>query len=174
MSAPPIPAELASNPPLLGYTPTSINQIILSAGQRATRFPGPLVCGRQSDPYVPGAALLSLPLLVDYTMGSFSLPMQFPRESVLLWAVNMVYASFAGGTQDTSFQLGTGSGRNDILAADGFGAIHTTGIVPVTGTLPFEIDPNPFQAWLTVTGYGNTAGSALLILLFMRCALQWS
>jgi len=108
-------------------------------------------------------------------MGDFSIPIQFPPASILLWACTIVYNGFSGGSSgDTTFQLGTGAGRNDILAADGFGAIHTTQVHPVTGTLPFAVDPNPFQAWLTVTQGGNNAGNAGLLLLFARCAPTWS
>jgi hypothetical protein len=165
----------AANPPLLGKTPTQIKQILLNAGSPAAHISGPIISGRPGAVAIPGLALLSVPILVDYTMGNFSLPIQFPEESILLWAASMVYNSFTGGVSgDTTFQLGTANGRNDILAADGMGPIHTTAIHPVTGTLPFAVDPNPFQCWITVNNEGNTAGSGVVILIFMRSANLWT
>jgi len=41
-----LPAPLAAGPlPPLGFTPTSVNQIILNVGQKPTYFAGPLVSG---------------------------------------------------------------------------------------------------------------------------------
>jgi hypothetical protein len=164
--------------PPFGKTPTAINQIVANApGIITTQFTGPVVSGQINMGTVPGLALLALPILVDYSMGDFSLPIQFPPQSMLLWAATMVYNSFTGssGPTDTTFELGTAAGRNDILTADGMGPIHTTAIHPIQGTLPFAIDPNPFQAWLSVAQSGNTAGSGLIVLIFARLGqLKWS
>jgi hypothetical protein len=153
-------------PPLLGHAPINISQLLISLGDKAAHFQGPVASGRPGE--IQGSALLNLFLHVDYTMGSFSLPIQFPTDAMLLWACTLVYAPFTGGSADTTFQLGTGSGRNDILTADGMGPIHTTSIKPVTGTLPFSIDPNPGQCWITVTGNSNTAGNGGVILIYLR------
>jgi len=174
---PPAPMPQAGPPPpkYLGKTPTSIAQIIPSLGEKGTHFKGPLLSGG-----VPGAnlalgsALLSIGLQVDYTMGSFSLPLQFPADCFLLWKTTLVYNAFTGGSADTTVTLGTGSGRNDILAADGMGPLHAVSIKPVTGPLPFTIDPNPGQLWVTVTSNGNTAGLGVVVLIYARGFQKWS
>lgn len=163
-------------PPPFGKTPTDISQIIYAAGAQATRTAAPIVSAPIGMGQVPGLALLALPIYIDYSMGNFSLPMQFPPQCMLLWAATLVYASFTGsaGPTDTTFQLGTASGRNDILAADGMGPIHTTAIHPVEGTLPFAADPNPGQCWLTVNNQGNTSGSGVITLIYFRTASNWN
>lgn len=175
--APPAPSMIIQPPQVqatyLGKTPTSINQILLSGGAKATHFTGPVVSGNSAHE-VLGSALLAMAISVDYTMGNFSLPIQFPTDSLLLYFVTMPYAAFAGGTGDTQVQLGTASGRNDIATANGFGALHTITINPVQGTLPFSVDPNPFQCWITVNNEGNTAGKGVVLLTYARLAQAWS
>jgi hypothetical protein len=169
---PEVPTGLVAVPPF-GKTPTNISQIIYSAGAQASRTTAPFVSGPIGTGQVPGLALLCLPIYLDYSMGNFNLSMQFPPQCMLLWAATLVYNAFNGGV-DTTFQLGTGSGRNDILVATSMGAIHTTAIHPVTGTLPYPIDPNPGQLWLGVNNSSATAGTGLINLIYMRTAAKWS
>ena len=153
--------------PILGSTPTSIQQILLApfGSNRPSRVTGPMMSGPKGGLAV-GSALLALPLWVDYSMGSFNLPIQFPPGSILLWIQMTTYAAWGGGAQNTAVSLGTASGRTDIFGPDGFPAQHVMELLPMTGTLPFATDPNPWQCWVGVNGYSNTSGAGFLSLLY--------
>jgi hypothetical protein len=174
-SAPPAVNPFAI-PPLFGKTPTSISQILASTlGSKGTHFTGPVVSGGTPGSGVAqGSALLALAIQVDYTMGAFSLPLQFPADALILWATTLVYTAFAGGTGDTSFTLGKTTGAADVLAAHNMGALHAVSIVPAIGTLPLPSDANPGQLWINVTPNGNTAGQGIIVLLYMRPFFKWS
>ena len=153
-------------PPLLGKVPTSAKQLTFQPTVMPTRFTGPVLSGGK-DEVVVGSAMLQLPLWIDWTMGNFSLPIQFQRGSMLLWIVQMAYAPF-NGSQSTSVALGTNQNGAQIAAADGFDVYHNIKIRQCTGTLPFAIDPNPFQCWITVNNYGATAGSGVVLIGYAR------
>jgi hypothetical protein len=163
-------------PPVLGAVPTGINQILVtSLGEKASHFKGPVASGGvPGSNLAVGAALLSLAVQVDYSMGNFSLALQFPPDCVLLWTTTLVYTAFAGGTGDTTVALGTTANGVDVLAATAMGAIHTTAIHPVTGTLPYGADANPGKLWITVTQLGSTAGLGLVNLIYARNFLKWN
>lgn len=168
-------------PPPLGKTPTSIKQMMPNSSStttRATHFTGPVVCGPPpGSTAVGGAAICTLALQLDYSMGNFSLPVQFPPGALLLWAISIEYAAF---TAAPSISLGRTSGAADILAADALGlTADATQIVPVTGALPFPWETvtggAPGQAFLNVTGNtANTAGGAFLLFAYVMMARPWN
>lgn len=175
-SAPPSVTPLAI-PPLLKKTPTSINQIIpATLGDKGTHFTGPVVSGPQPGANMAaGAALSAMALQVDYSMGAtFSLPLQFPKDCFLLWALPIVYTAFSGGTGDSTFALGTTANGVDILAATNMGALHAVAIKPVIATIPLPSDAVPGQIYFTVQNGTNTAGLGIVLLIYARSALKWS
>lgn len=153
---------------ILGGTPTSLAQIRLApyGSSRPSRTSGPLTSGPMGG--TVGSALLALPLWIDYSMGNFSLPVPFPPGSILLWVQMTTYAAWAGGTQNPTVALGTASGLHDIFGPAAFPAQHVMELAPMTGTLPFATDPNPWQAWLTIAGFANTSGAGFLSLIYGR------
>lgn len=156
--------------PILNQTPNAINQILLApyANSRPSRTTGPLMSGPIGMGQVTGSALLALPLWVDYSMGSFSLPVQFPPGCILLWIQMTTYADWAGGAQSPAISIGSTVGTSDIFGPDEFPLQHVMILQPMIGTLPFATDPNPWQAWLTVDGYANTSGAGFLSLIYGR------
>jgi len=162
-------------PPLLGKTPTSLNQILPSLlGAKGTHHVGPVISGGTPGSGVAqGSALCALPLQIDYTMGAFSLPIQFPPDCQLLWAISLVYTAFAG-TGDLSYQLGIAPNGATVLAAQVMGAIHTSALHPVTGTIPYGNDPNPGLIYFTAVPNGNTAGLGIVTLIYSRLFPKWS
>lgn len=168
------PVALASFPPL-GYTPTNVKQIFASVGPQATHFSAPVVSGPvPGSQAVPGAALLSLTLRLDYSMGNFTIPIQFPPNVILLWTAIAVQTAFTGGTQETAFVLGTTSGGSDILPVQAIaGAAGSMEIVPISGLLAPPPAANPFTAFLAVSNYGNTAGSALVTIMYAPLYSAW-
>jgi hypothetical protein len=161
-------------PPVLGKTPTAINQIMLSGGHKATHFRGPVVHGSPTAGEALGTAMGTIALWVDYSMGSFSLPLQLPKDSILLWRVLMPYVAFAGGTGDSTVALGAVASGASISAATVFGALNSITISPVIAPVPQANATNPFQIFITVTGNSNTSGSGLLLLVFARLSLLWT
>jgi len=166
LGIPPGNWRFKSQPPLLGRAPASIRDMILAPQNPATRFTGPILSGEKGHVAI-GSAMLQLPLWVDYTMGNFSLPIQFEPASMLIWIVQMAYADF-NGSQSTSVALGTNQDGVQIAVPDGFLPMHQIGIRQCTGTLPFAIDPNPFECWVTVNNYGATAGSGVVLIGYAR------
>jgi hypothetical protein len=158
--------RLGGPPPLLGKAPTAARQLTFKPSVPVTRFTGPVLSGSKDEVAV-GSAMLQLPLWVDWTMGSFSLPIQFQPGTMLIWVVQMAYSPW-NGSQSASIALGTNQNGNQIIVPDGFEDIHLVKIRQVTGTLPFAIDPNPFQAWITLNSYGATAGSGVVLIGYAR------
>jgi hypothetical protein len=165
-------------PPLLGKTPTTVQQLLANFGGKATHFTGPVVSGgTPGAATVAGSALCALMLRVDYTMGNFTLPILFPADSILLWCTQQAYTAFTGGTLDTTFALGRTSGGAEILAATNMGALHAAAIEPVISSLPLSSDAptfTPFQAYLTVAQSGNTAGQGVIVIIFARGFNVWT
>jgi hypothetical protein len=154
---------------ILGHIPKSLAELLLApyASNRPSRTTGPLMSGPVGGQVV-GSALLALPLWIDYSMGNFSLPVQFPPGSVLLWIQMTTYAAWGGGTQNPAVSIGTANGTSDIYGPIAFPAQHVMTLQPMTGTLPFATDANPWKAWLTINGYSNTSGAGFLSLLYAR------
>jgi len=171
----PPPGSLPATFPPLGHTPTRIQEILVNAGAKATHFSGPIVSGfptaNHMSQQAAGTAILACALRIDYSMGSFSLPIQFPHDAILLWAVSVGLTAFSGGAAPT-LALGSAASGADILAATTVGAAGTA-ITPVTGILPPASATHPFQAYLTLTNAGSTAGSAIILLLFARTTSLW-
>jgi hypothetical protein len=163
------PAQMAA-PPLLGSTPTGINQIIASLGtNKGTHFTGPVCSGGPPGKNIIGSALDALFLHVDYTMKNFSLPVQFPVDSILLWAAPVAYTAFVPAATAT-LALGSTLNGVDILAATpiGTGPVAVTGQLPVGGT-------TPFQAYVTVGANTlTTAGSIVVALIYATGFPKWS
>jgi hypothetical protein len=153
---------------VLGKTPTSVAQILLSPYGSAlpSRVTGPLASGPAGG--TVGTALLSIGLSIDYSMGNFSLPVQLPPGSILLWLQATTYQAWSGGTQNPTVSLGTTNGGTQILAAQTFPAKGIMLLAPATGTLPFATDPNPWQFWINLTGFSNTAGAGFVVLIYGR------
>jgi hypothetical protein len=161
-----------SNPPLLGRPATSIRQIVLAPQNPASRFTGPVLSG-EKDGVVVGSAILQIPMLVDATMGSFTLPMQFEAVSLILWMVTMTYAPFNGNDSGTprqpSVSFGSSPGGGEIFPQDGLeGTLHVLSYREAVGTLPYAVDPNPFLGYLTVNQYGATQGQGLIMIGYAR------
>jgi hypothetical protein len=160
-------------PPVLGKTPTSINQLYFNSGKKGTHFTGPVCSGGGKDPF--GSALEVMVLQVDYSMGGFSLPIVFPTDAILLWVNTLSVVAFAGGTGDASISLGTAASGADILGISNPGVVHATTIHPVLRSLPLNgIDTNPGQCYLTFGNSSATSGLALVMILYARCAMKWS
>jgi hypothetical protein len=161
-------------PPVLGKTPTAINQIFVTGGYKATHFRGGVVSGGFTPGETPGVDLASIALYVDYSMGNFTLPLQLPKDSILLWRVLMPYVAFAGGSGDTQVELGVAANGVGISPATNMGALNSITITPVVAPVPQANATNPFQIYITVTGNGNTSGSGLVVLVFARLAQIWN
>ena len=159
--------------PVFGSVPTNTNQILASFGAKGTHFTGPLLTGGPPGRAISGSALSTVFLRVDYSMGNFSLPIQFPTDALLLWMVTFVYTAFAGGAGDTTVALGTAASGTQILAAKNMGALRATTISPVTGMLPYSTDTNLFQAFITVTNGTNTSGSGVVALVYANAFRKW-
>jgi hypothetical protein len=176
-------------PPLLGKAPTALSQILANLGDRGTHHFGPLITGG-SPSFTPaaappvtmvrkvaGSALAACFVQIDYTMGDFTLPMLFPTDSILLWAIPQVFTPFTGGTGDTKFQLGRTSGGAEILAATAMGLLHAFALAPMISTLPTYSDApgmTPFQAYLHIAQTGNTAGQGIVAFIFARGFQKWT
>jgi len=176
-------------PPLLGKAPTSLANIIANLGDKGTHHFGPVITGggpsftaAATPPVtqvtkVAGSALAAFFIQIDYTMGDFTLPLLFPTDSILLWAIPQVYTPFTGSATDTKFQLGRTSGGAEILAATVMGVAHALTISPMLSTLPTYSDApgmTPFQAYLHVAQSGNTAGQGIVAFIFARGFQKWS
>jgi hypothetical protein len=177
-------------PPGLGKVPASVSglQPPLPIGSKATYFSGPLMSGsipqkatagypNASFAPVGGAALLTMALAVDYSMGNFTVPVQFPPDSVITGVAEVIAVPFTG--TPPKFQLGTTSGAADIVAATAFPATAgPTTFAAAAGQLPLwgSTTPKvPFQASFTVTlNTGSTAGLALVLIQFARVPQKWT
>lgn len=167
-----------SLPPLLGKAPTSFAQMQSKLpGTKATHFMGPVVSGPATGKNeASGTGAQALTLLLDYTMGNFSIPIQFPIGSFVYSWLSVTFVAFATGP--VAFTMGSTSGATDILTAGSFGAAHGELDQNITGSLPLwdAVSPAvPFQGWLNVSGNtGGPGGQGLIVLFFFRLALPWS
>ena len=176
---PAAPQAAAFPPPALGKTPTSIGQLAPKPpiGAKATHFSAPISSGpTPGSAAVAGAAVLTLTLTLDYSMGNFSLPIQFPVDSLLLWAA--LVESATAFTAPPSVSVGMTNGAADIVAATPLAGAGKTAWVAATGQLPLEgaVSPQvPFQGWINVTANGaNTAGFGYVVLGYARIPQPWN
>lgn len=171
----PVQTAAVPMPPPLGKVPTSIKQLVPSNGLKATHFLGPVVSGPPpGSAGMGGAALDVLALQLDYSMGNFSLPIQFPPGAVLLWFAASQYQAF---TAEPDVALGRTAGAGDIMAATPLPAAPDNQIYQpiLAGALPFPWETNPGQAFLNVTlNTGNTAGGAILLFGFALIPRPWN
>lgn len=165
-------------PPLLGKAPTSVAQLQRNLpGAKGAHFNGPVVSGpAPGASQVAGAAPCALALLVDYTMGNFSIPIAFPAGSFVYSWLSVCFTAFATGP--VVFTMGSTSGASDIFAAGSFGSAGGEVDQNITGSLPLwnAVAPAvPFQGWLNVTGNtGGPAGQGLIVLFYVRLPLPWN
>jgi hypothetical protein len=186
-AAPVVTPFVGSLPPLLGKAPTSVAQMQRNIpGTKGSHFTGPVVSGPSpgapypftagQNPQVSGTGACALALLLDYTMGNFSIPIAFPQGSFIYSWLSVCFAPFATGP--VAFTMGTTSGATDIVSGGSFGAALGELDQNITGSLPLwnATSPQvPFQGWLNVTGNtGGPAGQGLIVLFFIRLALPWS
>jgi hypothetical protein len=117
--------------------------------------------------------MLALPVIIDYSMGNFSLTIQFPANSFLYGVSIEGLIAFTAATPPT-VQLGRTAGGAQILAATPLSIVlRSVTNVPVIGSLPFPGDTGvlaPWQASLTVAGNAgtSTAGSNLVAIIYGR------
>ncbi|HEY6290745.1 MAG TPA: hypothetical protein VI455_04175 [Terriglobia bacterium] len=171
------PPGVQAAPPrgYLGFVPTNINQVLANLGPKATHFTGAVVSGGvPGSVFCDGSALCCLLLQVDYTMGTFSLPVVFPQASILLWCATMVLVPFAGGADDATVALGRTLSGSEILAAQDMGALYALTVEPVTGTLGLPTDANPYQCYVTFNSEGNTSGQGFVVLMYARSWATWN
>lgn len=195
--APPVPDGFAldgpvvtpfvgSLPPFLGKTPTSVAQLQRNIpGTKGSHFAGPVVSGPApgapypltagQNPHVAGAAPCALSLLIDSSMGNFSIPIAFPPGSFVYSWLSVCFTPFATGP--LVFTMGTTSGASDIFGGGSFGSALGEVDQNVTGSLPLwnATSPQvPFQGWLNVTANNAGTGQGLIVLFYIRLPLPWS
>lgn len=186
LDAPTVTPFVGSLPPFLGKTPTSVAQLQRNLpGTKGSHFGGPVVSGPTpgspypltagQNPQVAGAAALALALLIDSSMGNFSIPIAFPPGSFVYSWLSVCFTPFATGP--LVFTMGTTSGASDIFAAGSFGSAGGEVDQNITGSLPLwnAVSPQvPFQGWLNVTANNAGTGQGLIVLFFIRLPLPWS
>ena len=147
---------------------------MFSTGVKATHFSGPVVCGPPNQTAVPSAALLSLNLQLDFSMGNFNLQLPFP-PGALVFAVATVLCrptpSTAPRPAAPTVSIGTATGLSDIFAV----ALPTTAnAVKNTLTSGNNIPAN-CAAWLSVSGNtANVTGEMELAVLYIPPFQKWS
>lgn len=181
-------------PPPAGSTAESAFQLQapLPIGEKATHFSGPIVSGgipavsgwttphggpMLTDP-IGGSANLTAGFWVDYSQGDFTIPIQFPPDS-LIGAIGAATAvAFASAP---TFQIGRTSGGSEIgggsMPAPGgpLTFIDATGQLPLWGAQDATPPLVPFQAFLTVAGNtGGAAGLGVILVQFIRIAQRWT
>jgi hypothetical protein len=168
------PIPLAGIPPALNATPTSVNQLIWTPARVPNIFTSSFQSGDKSQGQVIGTGIIGLPLIVDYTMGNFSVTLQFPPNS-FLYAVSITGLVAFTAVSAPTVQLGRTAGGAEILAATALSKVlRSVTNAPVIGSLPFPGDASVLPAWqasLTVAANGagaNTAGSNLVVILYGR------
>jgi hypothetical protein len=158
-------------PPLLGAAPTTSTQLRgLVPGSKASHFTGPVVSGPTpgSPDGIAGAAVLTATFSIDYTMGNFALPIQFPVNSILLWAQSVVIVAY--DLAEPTVELGTAANGADILALTPFAGVRSSEWQAVTLGLPAN-----GVIYLSVAGNtGHASGQALVTLGYARCARAWN
>ncbi len=155
-------------------------------GSKGSHFGGPVMSGPPvgapypltagQNPQVSGVAPCALTLLLDYSMGNFSIPIAFPPASFIYSWLSVTFAAFAVGP--VAFTMGSTSGATDIFSNGSFGAANGELDQNITGSLPLwtAVSPAvPFQGWLNVTGNtGGPAGQGLIVLFYVRMPLPWN
>lgn len=168
-----IPVPLAGIPPSLGTVPTSINQIIWAPARIPTTFTSSVHSGDRAQGEAVGTGMIALPVIIDFSMGNFSLTIQFPRNTFLYGVSITGLIAFTAATAPT-VQLGRTAGGAQILAATPLSLVaHSVTNVPVIASLPFPGDAGVLPAWqasLTVAGNAgtSTAGSNLVVIIYGR------
>lgn len=173
-------------PPPSENTPAGMDALgaPLPIGTKATHFSGPIVSG--GLPQVPvwpdfaslavgGSAMLSTTLAIDFGMGNFMVPLQFPSDALI---TGFAMATVVQFTTPPSFQVGKTPGAGDIAG----GSLPAPGgplqFQPATGQLPlWDAAPpqRPFLAFLTVSGNtGGTAGLGFVLLQYVRIPQRWT
>lgn len=173
---PPGQPEIGAPPTPLGHVPQGIDEIMFPGTQQGTLFQGPVVSG--PAPGINGAcgaARLTLSLQVDFTMGNFQLPIQFPGGSFIT-ALNAI--TLQAGLATTFIMIGTEAGQGDIATVP----------LPALGAFEPDIEPSvqlplwnaaapqaPFTAWVSVSANtGQTAGCAIVLIDYVRIPAPWS
>lgn len=175
--APVVMPFAGSLPPFLGKTPTSVTQLQRNLpGTKGAHFNGPVVSGPgPGKSEVAGVGTCALTLLLDYTMGNFSIPIVFPSGSFIYSWLSVCFAPFATGP--VAFTMGSTTGATDIFSNGSFGAANGELDQNITGSLPLwnVVSPQvPFQGWLNVTGNtGGPGGQGLIVLFYVRLPLPW-
>jgi hypothetical protein len=175
----PPPSSIPPTLPPLGHVPTHIGELYANVGTKASAFSGPVVSGRPNanhlDDSVWGSAILALPLRIDYSMGNFTLPIQFPRDAILLGTIQLGVTAF---TTAPTLSLDADPLATTTLVP--IGAAPAAGEqesnLAVTTALPgaAAVAPEvPFQAFLAVSGNTGTAGASILLILFARVTPNW-
>ena len=175
---PPGQPDLGAAPAPLGHKPQGVNEIEHPGTQLGTLFSGPIVSG--PTPGINGAvgaARLTLCLQLDYSMGNFQLPIQFPGGSYIT-GVNAVMLQ--PGLMTAFITLGTEAGQGDICTVP-LPAVGATldPPPPVMAQLPlWHVNPPqlPFVMWINVTGNPTTAtaGMAIILIDYVRVPAAWS
>lgn len=160
----------------------------LPLGTLATHFSGPLVSGGiaqqtgwrplgqlQVDGPIGGTPILSTSLTVDFSMGNFTVPVQFPSDSLAISFAGVTAVPF---TTSPTFQLGGLPGGSDILTGGTFAAPGSPiTFQPVTAQLPLWDAAGlqkPFQGFLTInSNTGGTAGLGFILIQFVRIPRRW-
>ena len=175
---PPATSTLGWPPAPLGKTPTGINQLFPTYGPKATHFTGPVVSGPPAGSTigVAGGDVCALVLALDYTMGNFSLPIQFPPDAILLYAALNEPVAF--NTAQPSVSLGSQTALVDVLPATVFPGggknvqASAAGVIPPPGSVAPVVSG---QVWLNVTlNTGNTSGLGLIVLGYARTPRPWN
>lgn len=172
---PVLPESRILPPPPLGRPPASISSLgVNMPGAKGTHFTGPVVSGPTPGrpEGVQGSALLSANFKIDYSMGNFSFPLQFPQGSFLYAGYAITYQAFTAAPTVT---IGMQPGGTDISVT--IPAVNTSQLVTLDVPLPLwnAVPPKvPFRCWLNVTGNTGTAGGTILSLIYIVLAQAWS
>jgi hypothetical protein len=171
MSAPiPVGAGL---PPYFGSTPTSINQIIWSPSRVPTTFTSSIQSGDRSQGQVVGTAMMALPFILDYSMGNFNLPIQFPPNSFLYMVSITNLIPFTGAVLPNVWMGRTATGDEIMVVTPLSNVPHAVQNVQVESALPVPGETGvlpPWQArfWVSSNVGTSTAGSALIAIIYGR------
>lgn len=172
-----LPEYRVAPPPPLGKPPSNISSLFVNMpGTKGTHFTGPVVSGPTPGRLdgIRGAAQLNAAFRVDYSMGNFSLPVQFPLGSFVFSGYAITYQTF---TAAPSVSLGTQTGLANVLGALALPAQGASVTGQVLAPLPiWEVNPPlfPFRGWLNVTGNTGTAGGGIVIVTYAVLAQPWT
>jgi hypothetical protein len=127
-----------------------------------------------TDP-IGGTPILTTYLTLDYSQGNFTVPVQFPEDSLVIGIASATAVAF---TASPTFQLGRTPGASNV-ASGGMPApgaplsfLAASGQLPLWGAAAPEA---PFMAYLTVAGNaGGTAGLGFILVQFLRIPQRWT